>query len=152
VALTGNHSGWLRAAALRSFDALPETPEARRTQIVKDAARFVGVQYQWGGCTAWGIDCSGFSQLMHRLSGVTLPRDADMQFAAGRPVEFPFQPGDLLFYGDPEKPGKIDHVSISFGGWDIIHSSRRINGVYYDNVQAVAGLRDNFAGARTFVD
>ncbi len=151
LALAGEHSGWAPVSALRSFDALPETPAARRAQMMADATRFVGVQYLWGGCSAWGIDCSGFAQLIHRLSGVTLPRDADMQYAAGRPVEFPFRPGDLLFYADPAQPGKIDHVSISLGGWDIIHSSRRINGVYYDNVQAVQGLRECFAGARTFV-
>lgn len=151
LALAGEHSGWVRRENLRSFDALPETPEARRSQMMADAARFAGVQYLWGGCSAWGIDCSGFSQLIHRLSGMTLPRDADMQYAAGRPVEFPYRPGDLLFYGDPDKRGTIDHVSISTGGWNIIHSSRRINGVYYDNVQAVQGLRENFVGARTFV-
>ena len=77
--------------------------QARREQIVADAMRFVGVQYLWGGCSAWGIDCSGFAQLMHRLSGVTLPRDADMQYEAGRPVEFPYQPGDLLFFADPAR-------------------------------------------------
>ena len=151
LTLAGEHGGWAPADALRSIDSLPETTAARRAQMVADAERFVGVQYLWGGCSAWGIDCSGFTQLIHRLSGMTLPRDADMQYAAGRPVEFPFRPGDLLFYGDPNEPGKIDHVSLSLGGWDIIHSSRRINGVYHDNVQAVPGLRDNFVGARTFV-
>lgn len=151
VSLAGQHSGWMRAEALRSFDALPETPEARRAQIVADAKRFTGVQYLWGGCSAWGIDCSGFAQLVHRLSGVTLLRDADMQYHAGRPVAYPFKPGDLLFFGDGDKR-KIDHVTISLGGWDIIHSSRRINGVYLDNVQAVQGLRDSFIGARTFLE
>ncbi len=109
------------------------------------------MQYLWGGCSAWGIDCSGFAQLMHRLSGVTLPRDADMQYEAGRPVDYPYQPGDLLFFGESGDRRKITHVAISLGGWDIIHSSRRINGVYHDNVQAVPGLRDSFAGARTFL-
>jgi gamma-D-glutamyl-L-lysine dipeptidyl-peptidase len=151
IALAGQHSGWLRAEALRSFDSLPDTPDARRGQIIADAKRFIGVQYLWGGCSAWGIDCSGFAQLVHRLSGVTLLRDADMQYHAGRPVEYPFKPGDLLFFGDDEKR-KIDHVTISLGGWDIIHSSRRINGVYLDNVQSVQGLRDSFMGARTFLE
>jgi cell wall-associated NlpC family hydrolase len=152
VDLAGQHAGWLHQSAVRSFHLLPDTSAARREQLVSDAMRFVGVQYLWGGCSAWGIDCSGFAQLMHRLSGVTLPRDADMQFDAGRSVEYPYQPGDLVFFADSTEPRRISHVAISLGGWDIIHSSRRINGVYRDNIQAVPGLRDSFVGGKTFVE
>lgn len=151
VSLAGAHSGWVKADALRSFGALPHDESARRDQISLDAEQFTGVQYLWGGCSAWGIDCSGFSQLLHRLSGVLLPRDADMQYVAGQPVDFPYQPGDLLFFGEAGDTRKITHVAVSRGGWDIIHSSRRINGVYEDNVQQVEGLRETFAGARTFL-
>ena len=151
VVLVGGHSGWVRARVLRAYGAFPRDETARRDQIIHDAAQFVGVQYLWGGCTAWGIDCSGFSQLLHRLSGVNLPRDADMQYAAGQPVDFPYQPGDLLFFSEVGDARKITHVAISRGGWDIIHSSRRINGVYDDNVQKVDGLRETFVGARSFL-
>jgi cell wall-associated NlpC family hydrolase len=151
IALAGGHCGWAPAAALRPFSALPEGEAARRAQMMADATLFVGVPYLWGGCSAWGIDCSGFAQLIHRLAGITLPRDADMQFAAGKPVEYPYQPGDLLFFSETRDVRRITHVAISRGGWDIIHSSRRINGVYEDNVQAVDGLRETFVGGRTFV-
>ena len=151
VLLAGAHPGWVRADALRTLDELPHNEKTRRDQISRDAGRFTGVQYLWGGCSAWGIDCSGFSQLLHRLSGVILPRDADMQYTAGRPVDFPYQPGDLLFFGEAGDARKITHVAVSRGGWDIIHSSRRINGVYEDNVQQVEGLRETFVGARTFL-
>lgn len=151
VLLAGAHSGWARTDALRGLDKLPHNERARRDQVSLDAERFTGVQYLWGGSSAWGIDCSGFSQLLHRLSGVILPRDADMQYAAGQPVDFPYQPGDLLFFGETRDARKITHVAVSRGGWDIIHSSRRINGVYEDNVQQVEGLRETFVGARTFL-
>ena len=88
---------------------------------------------------------------MHRLAGVTLPRDADMQFDAGRPVEAPCEPGDLLFFGELGERRSITHVGISTGGWRIIHSSRSRNGVYEDDVQAVEHLRESFVGARSFV-
>lgn len=147
-----NLTGWLPLADLRSMDALPMSPEARRAQMMQDAPRLMGVQYLWGGSTAHGIDCSGFAQLLHRWVGITLPRDADMQYAVGRPVEAPFQPGDLLFFGENGDDRSITHVGVSLGGWQMIHSSRARNGVYVDDVQSVPHLRDRFAGARTFVE
>jgi cell wall-associated NlpC family hydrolase len=137
---------------LRWLTALPAGESAQRVQIVADAMRFVGVPYRWGGCTAFGIDCSGFARLLHDLSGLSLPRDADMQFGAGRPVEPPYQPGDLLFFGEPRRAESpwITHVAVSLGGWRIIHSSRARNGVYEDDVQTVAHLRESFVAARTF--
>jgi cell wall-associated NlpC family hydrolase len=151
VSLVGGMAGWMPGPALRAFAALPEGEAARRAQIMADATMFIGVPYLWGGCSAWGIDCSGFAQLLYRLAGVTIPRDADMQYAASKAVEYPYQAGDLLFFSETGDVRRITHVAISRGGWDIIHSSRRINGVYEDNIQAVGGLRETFVGGGTFV-
>lgn len=150
IGLEGDLAGWLPLVDVRVLDALPRGEAARRGQIIADAWRLIGVPYLWGGGSAFGIDCSGFAQLMYRLSGVMLPRDADMQFDAGRPVEPPFQPGDLLFFGEMGARRKITHVGISLGGWRIIHSSRSRNGIYEDDVQAVEHLRESFVGARSF--
>ena len=146
-------SGWVRGSSLRSIAPLPLALDEARQQIVADARRLTGVQYLWGGATAWGIDCSGLSQLCHRLSGYTLPRDARLQFPVGKPVEPPFEPGDLLFFHGETDREKITHVGISTGGWQIIHSSRSRNGVYEEDLKAETSrkLRDRFAGARTFL-
>lgn len=151
IVLEGGLAGWLPVADLRRFGALPQDEVARRGQIIEDARRLTGVPYLWGGGSAFGIDCSGFAQLTHRLVGVTLPRDADMQFDAGRPVEPPFRPGDLLFFGETGERRKITHVGISLGDWRIIHSSRSRNGVHEDDVRVVAHLCESFVGARTFL-
>ena len=133
-------AGWIAASELRAISAIPTGGALQRKQIVADARQFTGVYYLWGGCSAWGIDCSGLAQLSHRMNGVVLPRDCDQQFAAGTPVEAPFQPGDLLYFWN-EARSKAGHVGLSTGGWNIIHSSRSRNGVYEEDVQA----NENFA-------
>jgi len=145
-------TGWIPRQYLRALSSLPLKPADARRQMIEDARLFRGTYYLWGGGSAGGIDCSGLAQLVHRLSGYTIPRDADLQFAAGQPVEKDFQPGDLLFFTGDHIRRKISHVGISTGGWHMIHSSRFHNGVYEDDVQQRPHLRDTFAGARTFLD
>lgn len=148
-----HRNGWVLVDELRALDALPRTPAERRDQIVADALEFIGVPYLWGGCSANGIDCSGFAQLLHRQVGIELPRDADMQYGAGRKIEPPYRPGDLLFFGESGDLRAITHVAVSLGGWRIIHSSRSNNGVAIDeDIRAVASLKDSLVGAATFID
>ena len=145
--------GWLLGApnVLRPLSGLPLDPEAARQQVIVDARRFTGVYYLWGGCSAWGIDCSGLAQLCHRLSGYEIPRDCVLQFPVGKPVEPPFKKGDLLYFWN-EGRTRVGHVGISLGdGWKIIHSSRKNNGVYEEDVQANENLRGAYAGARSFL-
>lgn len=155
VEMAGGWKGFMPAADLRKLSALgcePGGDEGKRAALTAFAKTMIGVPYLWGGCTANGIDCSGFAQLMHRWVGITLPRDADMQCAAGRAVEPPFRPGDLLFFGEQGERRRITHVAISLGGWDIIHSSRARNGVQIDNVQGVPGLRKSFLCGATYFE
>jgi gamma-D-glutamyl-L-lysine dipeptidyl-peptidase len=150
--LQASYTGWVQKSELRPLDFAPKTAAERREVLVADAQRLLGVPYLWGGCSANGIDCSGLAQLAYRLQGIEILRDADMQYKAGRKVQLPYQPGDLLFYGERGDDRAITHVSISLGGWDIIHSSRSRNGVYFDNVQQNEGLRESFCGAATYLD
>jgi cell wall-associated NlpC family hydrolase len=141
-------AGW---SPQRNLRKIPSSPNPDVERMLEDARRMTGAPYLWGGNSAFGIDCSGLVQLVHRLAGYTLPRDADMQFDAGREVKEPFHPGDLLFFGGESTTRKITHVGISLGGWRMIHSSRARNGVYEDDVQAVEHLRTTLAGARSFL-
>ena len=66
----------------RDVHPLPHT----RADLVRTAKRFLGLHYLWGGLSAWGYDCSGLTWAVYRAHGITIPRDADAQFAAGTPV------------------------------------------------------------------
>ncbi len=147
-----HYEGWLPQADLRSLHAIPTSSDQRRAQMVLDARRLVGVPYLWGGVSANGIDCSGFAQLVHRWSGLTLRRDADIQMLDGHPLPGEqMQSGDLAFFGEQGERRSITHVGLSLGGWKIIHSSRSRNGVYIDDIQQVPHLRDSFVGACTYL-
>jgi len=149
--VNANMNGWMPESALRALDSLPRASAVRRSQMIEDARRMIGTPYLWGGAAGNGIDCSGFARLLHRWIGMDIPRDADMQSAASRPVEPPFLPGDLCFFGDGDSNRRITHVGISLGGWNMIHSSRSRNGVYTDNIKEVDHLRESFAHAGTFL-
>lgn len=78
------------------------------------ALRFLGTPYVWGGRSAWGLDCSGLTQLVFRAFGRSLPRDADQQQAALPVVDAPTR-GDLAFF-----PG---HVGIMLDERRMVHAN-----------------------------
>jgi hypothetical protein len=94
------------------------------------AFQFLNAPYLWGGRTVLGIDCSGFSQLVFRLNGYSIPRDAYQQAEAGSTISFveEARTGDLAFFDNAE--GRIIHVGIvlrdSQNESQIIHASGKV--------------------------
>jgi len=146
-----NKLGWMTLSLLRALRDIPESIEEKRKMLIEDAKRMIGVPYLWGGTSGNGIDCSGFVRLLHRWIGMDIPRDADMQCNAARPVEPPFEVGDLFFFAESESERKITHVGMGLGGWKMIHSSRGRNGVYIDNVQERQFLKEIYVNAGSFL-
>lgn len=145
-------TGWLPLADLRALADLPKTEAARRAQILADAGRLVGVPYLWGGTTGNGIDCSGYARLLQRWVGLEIPRDADLQSKQSQRIEPPYQPGDLFFFGEGDSPDRqITHVGVCLGGTLVMHSSRSRNGVYLDDLEENAFLREILVHAGTFL-
>ena len=94
---------------------------------IENAAKFyLNTPYLWGGRSAFGIDCSGFSQLVFKQFGIRLKRDAWQQAEQGEVVNFlqEAKPGDLAFFDNDE--GRIIHVGIMLNDSDIIHASGRV--------------------------
>lgn len=146
-----NREGWVPSSSLRALADIPEEIEEKRKLMVADAMHMIGVPYLWGGTSGNGIDCSGFARLLYHWVGVQIPRDADMQHDAAKPVEPPYEIGDLFFFGEGDSQRSITHVGMSLGGWTMIHSSRGRNGAYVDDLQERKSLMDIFVSAGSFL-
>ena len=94
--------------------------------LLKIARRYLHAPYLWGGRSPVGIDCSGFTQMVFKLVGIKMPRDAYQQVERGRLVDFieQAQAGDLAFFEN--RKGKITHVGIIMPEGKIIHASGQV--------------------------
>lgn len=95
----------------------------KKNKLIKYASTFLNAPYLWGGRTHFGIDCSGFAQVVYSLHGFQLKRDAWQQAEQGEPVDFLQNtlPGDLAFFDN--ETGRIVHVGIMLDAERIIHAS-----------------------------
>ena len=84
---------------------------------------FLNAPYLWGGRSPFGIDCSGFTQLVYKLNGYQLPRNASQQVELGTPLSFveEAEAGDLAFFDN--EAGNIVHVGMVLENQQIIHAS-----------------------------
>jgi len=114
--------------------------------LMYTAKRLLGVPYLWGGSSPFGLDCSGFVQLVYRMCGLLIPRDADLQAEFARTAEVSpaeAQPGDLIFFAGGEDPHQrtITHVGMVIDNEHFIHSSggvgvniTRLDDAYYRSI------------------
>ncbi len=97
-----------------------------KSNLIDTALLFLNAPYLWGGRSTVGIDCSGFTQLVYRLNGYDLSRDASQQAEHGDILSFieESDPGDLAFFDNAE--GKITHVGIIMKDNYIIHAHGKV--------------------------
>ncbi len=97
-----------------------------RDSLVETAKKFLNVPYLWGGRSYFGIDCSALVQLVYKIHGIALPRDADKQAEIGEARDFieESEPGDLAFFED--ETGFISHVGLVLSPFELIHASGKV--------------------------
>ncbi|MCX6248089.1 MAG: C40 family peptidase [Bacteroidetes bacterium] len=111
--------------ALETALTKQERQKAKQT-LIDDAMLYLNAPYLWGGRSPFGIDCSGFTQMVYKLKKIKLLRDAAQQATLGDPLNFisESEPGDLAFFDDPE--GNIIHVGLMMDKSRIIHASGKV--------------------------
>lgn len=97
-----------------------------KSQLIEIAFLFLNAPYLWGGKTPLGIDCSGFTQMVYKLCGHKLLRNAAEQANQGEVLSFieESDPGDLAFFDDTD--GNITHVGIIMKDNYIIHAYGKV--------------------------
>jgi hypothetical protein len=108
------------------FEGTKATGVKDKKNLINTAFLYLNAPYLWGGKTPFGIDCSGFTQMVYKLNGYKLLRDASQQSAQGEALSFieESEPGDLAFFDNEE--GNIIHVGIIMEDNYIIHASGKV--------------------------
>jgi len=142
VTVTGFDDGWYAVTCkygtegyIRS-DFVDLTSSATESTAISEAAmKHLGTRYVWGGASAGGFDCSGFTMYVYKQFGHSLPHTASGQWQSGIGTKVysigELQPGDLVFFNDPSRnAGKAcSHAGIYIGNGQHIHASSAKNGV-----------------------
>jgi gamma-D-glutamyl-L-lysine dipeptidyl-peptidase len=106
-----------------SVDQSLESIISRPENLISTAKRFLHAPYLWGGRSPFGYDCSGFTQMVYKINGKRLPRDAWQQEKTGDAVDriSDLKAGDLVFFAGEDR--HVNHVGLAISPDQIIHCS-----------------------------
>jgi len=109
-----------------SYDGKTFSKKLSKETILQTAFLFLNSPFLSGGKTPFGIDSSGFTQLVYKLCGYPILRKETQQATQGESLSFieESEPGDLAFFDDAE--GNIVHVGIIMKDYYIIHAYGKV--------------------------
>ena len=115
------------------------TSSSKGEKVVETAKKYLGNPYVYGGTSLTnGTDCSGFTQGVMKIHGVSLPRTASAQSKVGTLIpKANIQKGDLLFFGP--STSSISHCGIYIGEDKMIHASTPTKGIIISNAYKSGG-------------
>lgn len=149
VSYPDGRTGYVFREETQNFDSWKESAEATEERLVETAKSMKGVPYLWGGTSAKGVDCSGFTKTVYFMNGWIIPRDASQQVHAGEAIDTSdgfdnLRPGDLLFFGKPATDSttqRVVHVGMWIGDDQFIHSTGRVR---ISSVDSTSGNFDRY--------
>ena len=108
------------------FDGFTTPGFVKKEKLIENALIYLNAPYLWAGRSPLGIDCSGLTQMVYRLQGINLPRDAYQQAEIGKTITKldNSEAGDLAFFENEQE--KIVHVGIIMNNSYIIHASGKV--------------------------
>lgn len=123
----------------------PEENTSTEDLVKKFSYTYLNTPYLWGGRSVFGVDCSGFVQVVFSCLNIKMPRDAYQQAVEGESVGFlqEVKCGDLAFFDNEN--GRITHVGILLNSETIIHASGKVRLDTIDNL----GIINSDTGKRT---
>ena len=129
---------WRKGANLVS---IKEQDASKRATLIR---HFLNTPYLWGGRSSFGIDCSGLTQQVFAMCGISIARDSSQQAKAGRAVAYgQQQTGDLAFFSKPNQ-NRITHVGMLISKNQIIHAAGRVrcdtfneNGIWNQEIESL---------------
>lgn len=113
--------------------------------IEKEAKKWLGTKYKFGGNTKKGVDCSGLVMEVYRATfGIKLPRNSAEQSRFCKEIKKKdLKKGDLVFFSI--NSSLVNHVGIYLEDGRFIHASRKgvvisnLNENYYKKHYQTAG-------------
>lgn len=130
VVMVDGSIGWVSKTAvqIKPIELAVEPPTnvpvmvGGRPEMVREAFRYWGTPYQYGGRLPYSVDCSLLVQAAFAAHGIRLPRTAAGQMQVGSPVGYAeLLPGDRLYFYN--RDGRIGHTGIHIAGGKFIHAS-----------------------------
>jgi len=108
------------------FEGASVSDKKDKPNLIKTALLYLNAPYFKGGRTPFGLDCSGFTQMVYRINGYQLKRNATEQSSQGDALSFieESEPGDLAFFDNSD--GIINHVGIIMKENYIIHVAGKV--------------------------
>lgn len=108
------------------FEGVPLLPSKQKKDLINTALQYLNAPYLEGGKTPFGIDASGFVQMVYKINGFYLPRQVEEQSKLGESLSFieESEPGDLAFFDNEE--GQIVHVGIMLTDNYLIHAYGKV--------------------------